>query len=73
MTTETIEAENQLAGFSTLEQTAKKLKRTKRTLQRWNSLGIGPPQIKIGRLILFCDESVADWLKANERGGRRGR
>ena len=44
-----------------------------RTLYRWQSLGYGPPRIKIGNKILYDPTSVRQWLKANESGPVRGR
>jgi hypothetical protein len=37
-----------------------------RTLARWNALGIGPPRIKIGRLVLFDLEKLPEWLATRE-------
>jgi predicted DNA-binding transcriptional regulator AlpA len=39
---------------------------TDRTLYRWISLGIGPPRIKIGRLVLFNLDRLPAWLAQHE-------
>jgi len=44
-----------------------------RTLARWNSLGIGPPKIAIGKTVLFDLEKLPDWLAARETVPTRNR
>ena len=65
--------EGPFSEFSTRKRLAKKFKKSRRTLDRWHALGIGPPRIKIGRFILYHDQSVADWLISRERNVSRGR
>lgn len=47
------------------------LKKTSRTLARWDALRIGPPAIRIGRSIYYKRSSVLEWIEANERKPRR--
>lgn len=51
-----------LAEFLTLEALASELQRDKRTLDRWNVLGIGPPRTRVGRRVLYRRASVQKWL-----------
>jgi hypothetical protein len=61
-----------LAEFLTAEELATELRRNKRTLDRWQVLGIGPPRTHIGRKVLYRRESVQKWLAAQERQGSQG-
>jgi hypothetical protein len=47
--------------------------KSKRTLDRWERQGIGPPRIKVGRLVLYNVQSVRDWLASQEQRPRRTR
>jgi helix-turn-helix protein len=59
-----------LAEFMTIEELAAELGRNKRTLDRWDALGIGPPRTRVGRMVLYRRRSVQKWLAAQEyRGG----
>ncbi len=62
-----------LAGFVTVDQLARELGRSRRTLERWATLRLGPPRIVVGRMVLYRTDSVRAWLQANEKGVRRGR
>ena len=39
---------------------------TVRTLSRWSAAGIGPPKIKIGKLVLFDVAKIPEWLSTHE-------
>ena len=39
---------------------------TLRTLNRWDAARVGPPKIKIGKLILFDLAKVTEWLASRE-------
>ena len=39
---------------------------SQRTLDRWEARRIGPPKIKIGRLVLYDLASVPEWLASLE-------
>ena len=54
-----------LAEFMTTEELAAELKR--RTLDRWDALGIGPPRTRVGRTVLYRRSSVQKWLSAQEQ------
>jgi hypothetical protein len=68
-----------LSEFLTKEQLAAELRRSPRTLDRWEVLGMGPPRTRIGRKILYRRASLHKWLTAcehvqvdtNEDGARR--
>ena len=56
-----------LSEFLTKEELAAELRRNPRTLDRWAVLGIGPPQTRVGRHVLFRRASVQRWLLAQEQ------
>ncbi|MBV8092095.1 MAG: hypothetical protein JOY71_23220 [Acetobacteraceae bacterium] len=67
----TILAENgelEIAGkrYFTADRLAMTLGVTERTLSRWDAARIGPPKIKIGKLVLFDVDKLPDWLAARE-------
>ena len=37
-----------------------------RTLSRWDAAGIGPPKIKVGKMILFDVGKLTKWLASRE-------
>jgi hypothetical protein len=55
-----------IAGYSSESETAKALCVTIRTLRKWRQRGMGPPWVKIGRRVVYSNESRAAWLKGNE-------
>jgi len=59
-----------LADFLTPEALAAELDRNKRTIDRWDALGIGPPRTRIGRRVLYRRASVQRWLLEQESDGR---
>lgn len=56
-----------LAEFMTTEELAAELKLNKRTLDRWDALGIGPPRTRVGRTVFYRRSSVQKWLSAQEQ------
>jgi len=56
-----------LEEFLTREELAAELRRSPRTLDRWDVLGIGPPRTPVGREIFYRRASVQKWLAAQER------
>jgi hypothetical protein len=54
---------------------AKELKKSERTIARWDALRIGPPKIKVGRLVLYDPDQIPEWLAQHveERPIRRSR
>ncbi len=69
----------EIAGKRYLTQRglARELKKSQRTVARWDALRIGPPKIKVARLTLYDPEKIPDWLAQHEqeppRPGRRRR
>lgn len=55
-----------LSEYLTVEQLAQELGVCSRTVDRWRSLGEGPPTTAVGRKRLFRREAVANWLSAKE-------
>ena len=60
-------AEPILAEFLTREELASELRRSPRTLDRWEVLGMGPARTLVGRQVLYRRSSVQRWLAAQER------
>ena len=58
-----------LADFMTVEQLAAELGRNKRTLDRWDALGTGPPRTRVGRTVLYRRSSVEKWLVGARTSG----
>jgi len=55
-----------IAGYSSEQETAAALRVTIRTLRKWRQRGMGPPWTKLGRRVIYGDESRATWLKNQE-------
>ena len=66
------DGEVEFAGrrYITPERLADKLDVTQRTLSRWDAMRIGPPKIKVGKLVLFDLEKLPDWLASREAAPR---
>jgi DNA-binding transcriptional regulator YiaG len=62
--------EVEIAGrhYVTADRLAAILGVTVRTLGRWDAARIGPPKIKVGKLVLFDIAKVPDWLASREIG-----
>ena len=52
--------------YWTMGRLAKKLRKSTRTLLRWDAARIGPLRIKIGNLPLYDEEKLPSWLSAYE-------
>jgi hypothetical protein len=61
--------ESLLADFLTADDAAAELKICERTLNRWRSLGEGPPVTKIGRRVYYRRRTLRAWLCAREQRG----
>lgn len=57
--------------LTTLE-VAKKLKVQPHTVRVWRVRGVGPPYIKLGRVVRYREEDVERWLAAHRRGDTHG-
>lgn len=62
-----------LSDYLTREELATQLGRCVRTLERWESLRIGPPITRIGKTPMYKVESVRAWLQSQERKPKRGK
>ncbi|MCZ6495914.1 MAG: DNA-binding protein [Alphaproteobacteria bacterium] len=60
-----------LKDYDSEADCARGLDKSRRTLQRWHRLGIGPPRTLIGKTISYRRESVRDWLIAQEQAVRQ--
>jgi hypothetical protein len=58
--------------FTTLAL-AKELNVSKRTLERWHALRLGPPRTAVFRTILYRREAVRLWLLSREKREVRAR
>jgi hypothetical protein len=60
--------EIEIAGrrYVTAERLAATLGVTVRTLARWDAARIGPPKIRVGKLVLFDVTKLPAWLAARE-------
>src|ERR1017187_9426949 len=63
--------EDVLAGYLSQAQFAKQMKRTKRTLARWDVMRIGPPRTMIGNTPYYCIQSAREWLREREQKPQR--
>ena len=61
--------EIEIAGhrYATKPRLAAALGLSERTLDRWEARRIGPPKIKVGRLVLYDLARVPEWLASLER------
>jgi phage terminase Nu1 subunit (DNA packaging protein) len=55
-----------LSDFLTKQELATEFGCEMRTLDRWDTLGIGPPRTHVGRKVLYRRASVERWLAARE-------
>ncbi len=55
-----------LAEYMSRDELAEQLDRCPRTLDRWDSLKIGPPRTIIGRRVLYRRAAVQEWLLSQE-------
>lgn len=61
-----------LAGYISEADLARQLNLSVRTLQRLATRRLGPPRIKVGRLIFYNVDHVRDWLAKQEQPPRKG-
>ena len=55
-----------VAGYTSESETAKQLNVSVRTLRKWRQCGMGPPWAKVGRQVIYGDESRTAWLRGQE-------
>ncbi len=67
-----------LTGWLTRAEVASEIGVSVDTLARWETRGIGPPCVRVGRKVLYRAEDFREWLVSRERrrlastGGRPG-
>jgi predicted DNA-binding transcriptional regulator AlpA len=63
-----------LAGYVTPGELCRQLGKTRRTVDRWHARGLGPPRIRVERMVLYRIMDVRSWLEAHleRRDVRRG-
>lgn len=68
--TDTAAASKAGLPFYDLQELAQSLNRSKRTLQRWERLGLGPRSFRMGKAVCYLQTDVDAWLaKLAETGG----
>jgi hypothetical protein len=55
-----------LSDYFTRREFAAEMHCRERTIDRWHSLGIGPPRTLIGGRVFYLKASVAKWLAERE-------
>lgn len=63
---EPLPAATVLDDYFTPEALARVFRKSRRTIDRWDVLRIGPPRIVVGRTILYKKSSVEQWLASRE-------
>jgi predicted DNA-binding transcriptional regulator AlpA len=66
-------AANVVEGYIEPNPLAVQIGITRRTLDRWYALRIGPPRVQIGRKILYRVEAVQQWLLSREESQPRAK
>ncbi len=61
-----------LDDYFTPAELGVELKKSERTIARWDRLRIGPPKTVIGKKPYYRREAVRKWLLRQERGQARG-
>jgi hypothetical protein len=64
------ETSGTLAGYISEEQFAADIGRSRRTVQRWRRLGLGPDYTLIGRDVWISPGARRRWLETRERPAR---
>jgi hypothetical protein len=59
-----------LKDYLSREQLAAELRKSTKTLVRWELDGRGPPVTRNGRDVLYYIPSVEKWLRSQERAGK---
>jgi hypothetical protein len=59
--------------YGNTKRVAEIFDKSDRTIARWVALRIGPPLIKIGKLILFNLDRLPEWLAQHEEDRPTGR
>ena len=70
-----LQSTNPLDEYLTKNELATILRKSTRTLDRWDLTGDGPPKVQIGRTVLYRRESISEWLRSCEHrraGKKRG-
>jgi hypothetical protein len=59
-----------LKDYISRDDLAVQLRKSVKTLVRWELDGRGPPVVRVGRDVFYRIPSVEAWLKAQERDGQ---
>jgi predicted DNA-binding transcriptional regulator AlpA len=62
-----------LDGYLRPNELAQAISRSRRTIDRLERMGIGPPRVVIGGLVLYRVEAVRAWLQSKEQQSTRAR
>jgi predicted DNA-binding transcriptional regulator AlpA len=57
-----------LAGYIAPAELCRQLGKTRRTIDRWHALGLGPPRVVVQRMILYRVQDVRAWLERHLQG-----
>ena len=64
---ETVPQSRLLSDYLTEAELAHELGRTRRSVQRWRALRVGPAPTFVGNTVLYAAQSVRTWLRQQER------
>jgi predicted DNA-binding transcriptional regulator AlpA len=56
-----------LKGWLTRDEVAAQIGVSIDTLQRWQSIRVGPPTVRLGRRVLYRADAFREWLVSRER------
>lgn len=62
-----------LNEYDTEAELAAKLQKTRRCLQKWRQLRIGPPWTQLGKQVIYRRAAVDGWLRSLEQQPVRAR
>jgi len=62
-----------LDGYVTRDVLASQFGKSTRTIDRWETLRMGPPRVVVGRTVLYRVDSVRQWLESREQRRTRSR
>jgi hypothetical protein len=60
-------------NYFTVPGLAKAVKKSTRTIRRWDAAGKGPPKLKLGNTPIFDQDKIPGWIARLRAPGGRGR